>query len=230
MLPSRIKNRSFKEGRWINPFIPKLSEHTDSIVSPESEDLEPVRQRLIAKSKNYSSTYLELCSGSGTHLLALAQQNPETLIIGVELRFKRIVRTAEKAKEQSLDNLLLLQFNAEYINDIIPANSLQRIYINFPDPWDSKLRWHDRFLLSEKYLKTLHSLLKTGGRFAFKTDHQMRFNQVHSIIENMPDFFRLTEVTNDLHSSDYKNQNIFTEFERLFSQQKKPVFYLMAQK
>ena len=216
--------------RWQNPFIKELSKHDDIIhtcTRETTKNLEPV---LTARRKAFKYLIIELCSGSGGHLIELAAQNPDALCVGVELRYKRLVRTAEKSKLRGVSNLNLIQIDANSLADVFANQSCDRIYINFPDPWDGKSRWEDKYLLSKPYLKILNNLLKPEASFHYKTDHERRFTQVHNFILELGEYFKISEFSTDLHRSEYNGNNILTEFERLFTSQKKPVFYLKALK
>lgn len=215
--------------RWQNPFISKLAALNDVILSASRENISELKPQLEARRALFPGLIVELCAGSGGHLIELAAANPNALCIGIELRFKRLVRTAEKSKLRGIENLILIQIDANSLSEILPKQSCDRIFINFPDPWDGKARWEDKYLLSKSYLEMLHSLLKSDGSFHHKTDHQRRFFQVHSLLsEQLKDQFQISEYSEDLHRSEYNDNNILTEFERLFTSQKKPVFYLKA--
>lgn len=214
--------------KWQNPFITKLSALNDIIFTCSRENPKSLIPLISNRRKSFSNLIIELCSGSGGHLIELATKNQDSLCIGIELRYKRLVRTAEKAKLFGLQNLNLLQTDANAISEIFEKLSCDKIYINFPDPWDGKNRWEDKYLLSKSYLSTLNTLLKAQGSFNYKTDHQRRFNQVHTAINELSESYQISEFSEDLHLSEYNSNNILTEFERLFASQKKPVFYLKA--
>ena len=214
--------------KWQNPFISKLSKHNDIIFTCSRDTPQTLAPVITAQREAYADLIIELCSGSGGHLIELSSKNPSALCIGIELRYKRLVRTAEKAKQQGVNNLRILQVDAQAISEVLPKQSCHQIYINFPDPWDGKNRWEDKYLLSKSYLGILNDLLKPNGSFNYKTDHHRRFNQVHSSIQELNFSYQICEYSEDLHNSEYNCNNILTEFERLFSSQKKPVFYLKA--
>ena len=108
------------------------------------------------------------------HLIELGRQNPNDLFIGFEIRFKRAVRTIEKAKREGIDNVYICRVNASFMRDIFPKDSLSGVYINFPDPWP-KDRHRKNRLLTKEFLEEMHSLLKEKTFFSFKTDHRDYF-------------------------------------------------------
>lgn len=218
----------FATRKWQNPFIKRLSELEGTIFTCPREQPEVLRPYIAQRQASLSGRIIELCSGSGAHLIELAARNTDSLCLGVELRYKRLVRTAEKAAERGVPNLNLLQVDAQVISEVIDADSCDKIYINFPDPWDGKSRWEDKYLLSKDYLGSLAKLLKSGGSFNYKTDHERRFRQVHQHLLDLSEIFRISEYSEDLHTSEYNQANILTEFERLFASKKQPVFYLKA--
>jgi tRNA (guanine-N7-)-methyltransferase len=211
-----------------NPYSTKLIDYPDLII----DALKPDRwqdssikiKEKIGVFKNY---VIELGSGSGEHLLARAVLEPATLFIGVEIRFKRIYKTAEKSTQIKLTNLLLLRIFAEDILQVLPEKSASIVYINFPDPW-AKRRWLKHRLVSKDYLKVLHKLLKKDGTFSFKTDHPDYFQDVKSILLELGTDWITTKASSDLYNSEYLKGNIPTEFERLFISKGMPINFLEA--
>lgn len=144
--------------------------------------------------------------------------------MGFELRFKRIFRTVEKGEQRGLKNILCVQGDAATLHQFFPPQSLDGIYVNFPDPWD-KPRWRKHRLLSSEFFLSIHPLLKPGSFFSFKTDHEEYFDKVTKVLEGLPCFVR-TKYSRNFHKSEYLTNNIMSEFESLFTSKGLPVYSL----
>lgn len=212
---------------WKNPYIDKLETLPEYIIACESNEIskdhaEQVQERI----KQFSKIYVEIGSGSGMHLINRAAVDPESLYIGFELRFKRTFRTAEKAARDGLKNLVVIRTNAALIADLLPPKSLSGIYVNFPDPW-AKKRWKKHRIINTDYLEVLHGLLHDEGFFSYKTDHREYFRSSLALLNSFP-LFEVVAHTEDLHGSPYEQDNVHTEFEKLFISQGLSPCFLQA--
>lgn len=208
---------------FANPYVQRVRDNPEMVLSiergtPDPETLGRIRDA-ITKAKQVE---LEIGSGSGGFIIEMARQNPESLFVAIELRFKRIFRTAEKAQELGVKNLLLLKTDAHRITEFFKPGELSRVYINFPDPW-SKPRWKKHRIMSIERFKDIATLLKNSGELRIKTDHAEYFDEVLDIVSAEKIFTPLFQ-TRDLHASEKADQNISTEFEKLFKSKKMPVY------
>lgn len=210
--------------QWVNPYWPKLSEHPGRIFLEQdlSSNLEDFKTQLT----RFDSVICEFGSGSGEHLLYLAKLNPSSAVIGFELRFKRVVKTIEKAKKANLENVFVICGYAQNVSEMLIANSVSEIYLNFPDPWEKKVK---NRLLNKDFLLTLSSILVQHGSFNFKTDHRDYFISACQLLEQFENF-KVIFVSEDLHADLPKEQIILTEFERLFLSQNLKINALKAEK
>jgi tRNA (guanine-N7-)-methyltransferase len=210
---------------FVNPYITRLAEVAGVVLEATPDDT--LEQRLAHHLARFKYCFLEFGSGSGGHLIELAATNPDTLCIGCELRYKRAFRTAEKARQRDLSNLLVLRMDARATPDLFPPASLDKVYMNFPDPWE-KLRWRKHRMASERLLLALTTLLKPNGVFRHKTDHGDLHHDLTKILPGSG--FTVTKSTLDLYQSEWLTGNIPSEFERLFLSQGLPIFFLEAAK
>lgn len=214
---------------WRNPYKDLICTKPEYILVCPDEKLSADSEIYLSqKISEYKKIYVDLGSGSGAFLLSLCRQEPQALCIGVELRFKRIYRNAEKAEKIGLNNLLLIHTRAQNLADFFSAASLDGVYINFPDPWD-KRHWLKNRLLNSEFLLKLSKLLKPGGFISYKTDHREYFEKTLLAIQANANFV-LERTSFDLAASDYDNGNIRSEFEILFRSKGMPVYYLLARK
>jgi tRNA (guanine-N7-)-methyltransferase len=192
------------------------------------EDTDQIRTHL--DSSNDKKIILEFGSGSGGHLLSLAEINPEALLLGFEIRFKRAVRTLQKGEERGLTNVYIFRGRGELAGNIFEYRKVDEVYINFPDPWEKK-RWRKHRILSPSMIAMVSGLLKEGGIFSVKTDHQEYFASFLEDIKEYRDFpFHIEYSTSNLENPDVPEAAIKTEFEQLFRNQGKPVCYLRMKK
>lgn len=196
----------------------------NTATEPSVKDIEAVR-KLLEGSRQITC---ELGSGSGRHLITLAERSPEALFIGMELRYKRAYRTIEKARQQGISNLFVLRANARYLSKLFPAESLDAIYINFPDPWE-KRHWLKNRLIQEGFVVEMAGLLRRGGLLSYKTDHPEYFASAVAIIRGNPRFSQ-RRVTEDLIASPWIGESIPTEFELLFRAKSLPICYALFER
>jgi tRNA (guanine-N(7)-)-methyltransferase len=125
--------------------------------------------------------WLDLGCGKGEFLAALAEVHPGIFFIGIEVR-KRI---AEKyfPKYKHLPNLLLLHGNVNFsIPSMMDHRKVQRVFINFPDPYDYKARYKKRQMVNECLVEGLREILAPGGVTSVKTDNQTLFEDMDALL------------------------------------------------
>ena len=160
--------------------------------------------------------HLEIGMGKGTFLTALAQRTPDVNYLGIEKMSSVLFRALEKrdALEEPIENLYYLRFNAEAITDLFGENEVDRIYLNFSDPWP-KDRHADRRLTSKRFLSRYEQFLKPGGIIEFKTDNKDLF--AFSLGQAEEAGWEILAKTTDLHKDKVLSQdNIMTEYEDRF--------------
>ncbi|MCO6430743.1 MAG: tRNA (guanosine(46)-N7)-methyltransferase TrmB [Deltaproteobacteria bacterium] len=219
-----------RQKRWQNQYIALLESMPELILRcPEGLPAPFEAEFLTQKLNRFEKVIAELGCGSGGHLVAQAKLNPMALFLGFELRSTRTFRSAEKAKDENLDNLIFLRCDARRIAEVLSEDSLSGIYINFPDPWADRRKWAKHKLLKGSFLSLLCSMLRPGGFISYKTDHAPSFADTHALIKENP-LLSITKLSQNLHHSEYLQGNVFSEFERLFHSKGFPVFFIEAAK
>ena len=212
--------------REVNPYSEWIYDHPETLLP------HPTRELLSEKRKKASGgsggLVVELGSGSGKFLVALAARAPDTHLVGFELRYKRLVKTARKLEKRGLTNGWLLRAPAEIFDDFFEPASISSVHINFPDPWPKASEWKKR-LVTPGLLGRLERALKTGGEVSLKTDHSGYFLHILTLWRQRPGW-RITHFRNDLHRGGRPSVDACTEFEQLFAAQKKPIFALTVKK
>ncbi|MCQ2399427.1 MAG: tRNA (guanosine(46)-N7)-methyltransferase TrmB, partial [Clostridia bacterium] len=114
---------------------------------------------------------------------------------------------------------------AENLNFLLPENKIEKIYLNFSCPYPKKT-YHNRRLTNPRFLNLYRSLLTDGGYIIQKTDNRPFFD--YSVESFSSSGYEIDEITYDLYSSEYINDNIATEYEKKFVAEGKPICRLKA--
>lgn len=185
---------------------------------------------------NWQPIHIEIGMGKGSFLLTMAEQNPEINYIGIERYSSVLLRAVEKYEERGgkeplilpesederefqirgeLPNIRFVCMDAAELADVFAEGELERIYLNFSDPWPKK-RHARRRLTSREFFERYHKVLALGGRVEFKTDNSELFR--FSLKEAEESGWKLAAYTWDLHRDEEMNRgNVMTEYEAKFS-------------
>jgi tRNA (guanine-N7-)-methyltransferase len=129
----------------------------------------PAPAALRALFDDVDEVRLEIGSGGAEHLVAQAQANPRVGYIGTDGFLNAVAKALVAIDERKLDNVRLYHGDASTLIDWLPALSLTRIDLLYPDPWPKRRHWKRRFVQDDS-LKRLARLLKSGDEFRFATD------------------------------------------------------------
>jgi tRNA (guanine-N7-)-methyltransferase len=169
--------------------------------------------------------HIEIGMGKGRFLIQLAEENPEINYIGIERYASVLIRAVEKRGDIALTNLYFIEYDAANINAIFDQNEVDRIYLNFSDPWP-KDRHAKRRLTSKEYFTRYEKILNQEGEVIFKTDNTALFE--FSLEQVSLADWKLRNHTYDLHHSKYMEGNVMTEYEEKFSTLGNPIHRLVA--
>ena len=176
--------------------------------------------------------WLELGCGKGQFMASLASSHPEINFIAIDIKSevlvlaKRKIEAAYAKCQLPLDNIRILSQDIERIHTLLlPRDQVERIYINFCNPWSQKAKHRKRRLTHPRQLEQYKTFLAPGGEIWFKTDDESLFaDSVHYFEECG---FSIRYQTLDLHHSGFEG-NIPTEHEAMFSEQGIPIKFLIA--
>ena len=184
--------------------------------------------------KKEQPLYLEIGCGKGGFAGKFALDNPEINIIALDIKLdmlgvgrRTIVKLFEEngKTQDDISNLLLVKYNVEQLDNIIkPEDCIERLFINFCNPWPRE-RHKKRRLTYFKKLEMYKSFLKKDAEIRFKTDDDGLFDESLEYFEQSG--YAIKYITRDLHSSDVKD-NIITEHEKMFSDEGIKIKYLIA--
>lgn len=193
-------------------------------------------QNYTGKWKSYFNNdnpiQLELGCGKGGFLSKIAVSNQEINFIGVDLSSdmlgltKRNIEAEYAAVKLPIGNVCITWQNIEQLDNIIKGDVIDRIYINFCNPWHKPKQYKKR-LTHTRQLLTYRELLTDGGEIHFKTDDDGLFT--HSLRYFDEAGYEIIYQTTDLHTSGY-SPNIMTEHEKMYSEEGIKIKFLIAKK
>lgn len=159
----------------------------------------------------YSSLQLEIGCGKGRFTVETAKANPDVLLVAIEMEPNSLVMAMERAREAEVKNVVFIRGNASKLEEMFEPGEIDRIYINFCDPWpksrDAKFR-----LTAPSFLRSYADLLTKNGRIFFKTDNTPLFDW--SIEQMTAEGWALHELTHDLHANG--PVGVMTDYEAKF--------------
>ncbi|MFD1415666.1 tRNA (guanosine(46)-N7)-methyltransferase TrmB [Oceanobacillus jeddahense] len=162
---------------------------------------------------NDNPIHVEIGSGKGQFITGMAKQYPDVNFIGIEVAKSIIVSTVQKVDEEALDNVCLLNEDANNLLAIFAENEIEQIYLNFSDPWP-KNRHEKRRLTYKSFLEQYQNILPDQGQIVLKTDNRGLFE--YSLVSFSEYGMKLVEVNLDLHGIEDET-NVKTEYEEKFS-------------
>lgn len=169
---------------------------------------------------NENPIHIEIGMGKGQFIMELAKTNPDINYIGIEKYSSVLVRALEKRPELETKNLIFIRMDAEDIVKVFDKDEIDRIYLNFSDPWP-KDRHAKRRLTSTQFLSKYNQFLQPDGKVIFKTDNRPLFDFSLEQIEEAD--WILENHTFDLHNSEFVEGNVMTEYETKFVAEGKPI-------
>ena len=147
------------------------------------------------KEKKLSSQYLfnndlplilEIGFGMGASTQIVAEQNPDTNYLGLEVYLEGVVRLLRDSKRRELKNLKIMRFNAvDVLQTMVEDNSIDGFHIFFPDPWPKK-KHHKRRLIQPEFVSLLERKLKKGGYIYLATDWQEYADWMLEVLSQEP--------------------------------------------
>ena len=171
---------------------------------------------------NDNPVHIEIGMGKGKFIHTMAKEHPEINFVGIEKYSSVLLRAIQKMEQEELANLKFLRMDAESITEVFAPGEVDKIYLNFSDPWP-KDRHAKRRLPSKEFLARYDVILKADGRLEFKTDNQELFD--FAVEELKPAGWKPEMITRNLHSDERLLEgNVMTEYEEKFSAMGNPIY------
>lgn len=177
---------------------------------------------------NQNPVQIEVGMGKGRFIMDMARLHPEVNYIGIEMYDSVLLRAVQKIEqlEEKLPNLYFIRTDARNLPEIFGKEEVDRIYLNFSDPWP-KDRHAKRRLTSRQFLERYDQILVKHGQVEFKTDNRPLFE--FSLDEIREAGWTLLAHTFDLHHDKQMMEgNVMTEYEEKFSSAGNPIHKFIA--
>lgn len=170
--------------------------------------------------------HIEVGMGKGRFLMDLARLNSNINYVGIEMYDSVLLRALQKREEleaegETYENLFFMRVDARLLPEIFEKGEVDKIYLNFSDPWP-KARHAKRRLTSREFLERYDKILVPEGTVEFKTDNRELFE--FSLEEVNETKWQLLAHTFDLHhNEEMVKGNVMTEYEEKFSSMGNPI-------
>lgn len=172
--------------------------------------------------------HVELGMGKGKFISELSLKNPNINYIGVDMFDELLRRASEKARNAHgleqygrIPNLALALMNIETVEDVFAEGEIERIYLNFSDPWPKK-RHAKRRLTHPNFVNKYIRLLNEKGEIHFKTDSRSLFEFSLNSFSDMG--LRMRDISLDLHAGGLREDMVQTEYELKFYERGMPIY------
>ena len=139
--------------------------------------------------------WVEVGFGSGTHLLHQAEENPDKIIIGLEIHTPSIEQVLKQVKIKNIDNILIINYDARLFLEFLKSNSVGRIFVHFPVPWDKKPH---RRVMSVEFIEESLRVLKVQGTLELRTDSPNYFEYSSSLLDSFSKYPSTIDKNKDL--------------------------------
>ena len=176
---------------------------------------------------------IEIGCGKGNFITNTSKRETDTNFIALERAPQIIVSGARKIREleeknEYNGNIGFILGDAKHLNEYFESNEVQRIYLNFSDPWPNKKKWAKRRLTFRNFLRIYKDVLNEKGELHLKTDNTELFE--FSLNEFAHEKWNMKNISLNLHQSEFhKNgENIMTEYEEKFSSKGMSIYRLEA--
>ena len=174
---------------------------------------------------NNNPIYIEIGMGKGKFILENALKYPNINFIGIEKYDSIIALAIKKIENYKLANLKLIRMDAMDIDNVF-NKEIDKIYLNFSDPWPKK-RHLKRRLTSPLFLNKYDSLFKQKNIIEMKTDNRKLFE--YNLINFNENNYKIMKISLDLHKDNIVD-NIMTEYEERFIMSNSIIYYVNVEK
>ncbi|TXE81511.1 tRNA (guanosine(46)-N7)-methyltransferase TrmB [Campylobacter peloridis] len=173
-------------------------------------------KELLKQIKDKNKIFIEIGFGSGRHLLYQARNNPDVLIIGVEIYTPALEQVAKLALNENLNNILLIETDARLLFSVIETNLIDKVFLHFPVPWDKKPH---RRVVSSNFANECARIIKENGQFELRTDSFLYFDFTLEVFLNF----------SHLNAKIKKNENleVASKYEDRWKKQNKDIYDLI---
>ena len=220
-------------GRFRGPSLTKKQEFLLKIELPkviiDSVNVTDNSERQVLNLTKYIKSkplWLEIGFGSGEHLINQAQLNPSIVFFGCEPYINGVASLLAKIKEKRINNIFIYPGDVRNLFDVLPSNSIDRVFLLYPDPWPKK-RHNRRRFVNPEYLIPLCRVMKVAAQFRIATDVKEYRN--HAVQEVLKLDFILREQNQNDFSPPWEDW-FPTRYEKKAQKNNKTSYYMTFQK
>ncbi len=156
---------------------------------------------------------VEVGFGSGRHLLYQAKKNPDKIVIGLEIHKPSIEQVLKQCELQGIKNILVVDYDARTFLEFLSSNSVDKIFVHFPVPWDKKPH---RRVISERFIDESKRALRVGGTLELRTDSDNYFEY------SFGEFIKQKKI--NLHVNKNRDLEISSKYEDRWKRQEKDIY------
>lgn len=159
-------------GKTLRPNQKDYLEHDLDALSPGAVSWEDNPDRIpldLTAIFDGKPLWVEIGFGAGEHLVHQARTYPDVGIIGCEPFINGVAMLLGKIRDADVTNLRVHPGDARNLFDVLPAGSVEKAFLLYPDPWPKK-RHHRRRFVTQEHLEPLFEVLKPGAEFRVATD------------------------------------------------------------
>jgi len=172
------------------------------------------------------ATILEIGAGTGLFAVELAAKFPDRQVLAIDVKADRLITGAKLASERGLTNIRFLRAHVDQLHDVIPPQSVEKLWVTFSDPFP-KERYAKHRLTHPRFLAFYKTVLRPHGLLYFKTDAKNLFTW--SLEQFVREGWRIEMLYFDLHESDAPSDyKIMTTYETRFVNKGLPIYFLEA--
>lgn len=176
-------------------------------------------REIFNQTENYPLD-LEIGTGNGFHFAEYAKNNPNRLLLGIELKYKPLIQSIRRALNYTCQNAAMIRYHAFNISDLFAPNEINNIFIHFPDPWTTPNKPKNR-VVNRDILQNIYVMQKPGSTIEFKTDSLEYFNWAIDEISHTK--YQILEKSFDLHNEKSQSPRFLTGFEKIFVNKSVPI-------
>ncbi len=187
-------------------------------------DIEDINKKGFNTLLNSRKIAIEIGIGKGEFLCETAKKNRDTVFVGFEIANDPISKAALRFSRENIDNIKLVHYDARFGLDLFKSNTVQTIYVNFPEPW-FKFKKLKHALLNTTTIKKIERILKKGGTFELLTDNLAYAVSISTALEL---FTKLK--CNQERCIETSNKSINTYFERRWKRKRRTIYSVIYKK
>lgn len=161
-----------------NPYIHKAADMRDMVYT--GKEIRNAGGKIFQDDKKL---IVEIGCYKGETIKELAYHNSETNFVGIDIKYKRVVKTSLRLIEENLKNAVTVIADAKEFFESVEPSSVHGVAVFFPDPWIKDSQKKKR-LLNREFIELVKEKLVSGGFIWFKTDNLEYFEETEDLMKD----------------------------------------------